>query len=177
MTTVQTDRPEVGVLIDAPGNQIPALASVLSTYDIHASFSLGQPYSPAQEIVSDDGDQAMPRLPTGGLVRWLGTRGELHQLIGSLGTRHHFLYTSSGPSLGQWLFAHGAGGRLVEGAVHLRDPDDSLGPLHAGEVVELSITTPGQLGPLLTKLLDGLNEDHLAAVPVGRLMHDAGTTV
>ncbi len=177
VTTVQTDRPEVGVLIDAPGNQIPALASVLSTYDIHASFSLGQPYSPAQEIVSDNGDQAMPRLPTGGLVRWLGTRGELHQLIGSLGDRHHFLYTSSGPSLGQWLFAHGAGGRLVEGAVHLRDPDDSLGPLHPGEVVELSITTPGQLGPLLTKLLDGLTEDHLAAVPVGRLMHDAGTTV
>ena len=88
------------------------------------------------------GIRACPRLPTGGLVRWLGTRGELHKLIGSGSDDHrHFLYASSGPSIGQWLFAHGAGGRLVAGEVRLKDADDSLGHLRPGEVVELSVTS------------------------------------
>ena len=32
------------------------------------------------------------------------------------------------------------------------------------------------LQPLLAKLLEGLREEHLTAVPVGRLMQDAGKT-
>jgi hypothetical protein len=116
----------------------------------------------------------MPRLPNSGLVRWLGARHQLHQLIGPMGDSHHFLYASSGPSLGQWLVAHGAGGLLVAGAVRLEDSDDSLGTLHPGEVVEFTVGSAGQLAPLIGKLIDGLHEDHLAAVPVGRLIHDAG---
>ncbi len=175
VTAVSTDRPEVGVLVDAPANEIPAVATILSSYGVHASFSVGQASSPVEDTVFDDGDQAMPRLPKSGLVRWLGTRGELARLMGPIrDDQRHFLYTSSGPSLGQWLFAHGAGGRLVAGAVHIQDKDDSLGALHPGEVVELSVTSPSQFEPLLAKLLAGLREDHLDAVPVGRLMHDAG---
>ena len=41
----------------------------------------------------------------------------------------------------------------------------------------MTITNPGELQPLLTKLLDGLRTEHLAAVPVGRLMRDAGSSV
>ena len=177
VTAVATDRPEVGVLIDAPPGQVLPLAGLLSDYGIHVSFALGQGAMPLQTSVSSYGDQALPRLPTGGLVRWLGTRGELRHLIGSMGYRHHFLYASSGPSVGQWLFAHGAGGRLVAGAVRLQDRDDSLGELRPGEVVEVTITNSGELQPLLTKLLDGLRTEHLAAVPVGRLMRDAGSSV
>jgi hypothetical protein len=109
-------------------------------------------------------------------VRWLGTRGELHKLIGTTGHPRSFLYASSGPSLGQWLFAHGAGGRLIAGAVHLQDGDDSLGHLRPGEVIEVTLGRSAQLQPLLAKLLARLRSDHLAAVPVGRLMHDAGTS-
>ena len=178
VTAVETDHPEVGVLVDAPGSQIPALAGLLSRYGVHASFSLAQASSPVEESVSDDGDQSLPRLPTSGLVRWLGTRGELHKLIGSGSDDHrHFLYVSSGPSIGQWLFAHGAGGRPVAGKVTLKDGDDSLGHLRPGEVVELSVTNAGQLEPLLAKLLAGLHQQRLAAVSVGRLMHDAGSSV
>ena len=61
----------------------------------------------------------MPQLPNGGLVRWLGTRDQLHDILSELGFDHHFLYASSGPSVGQWWMAHGAGGRLVAGAVHV----------------------------------------------------------
>ncbi len=57
-----------------------------------------------------------------------------------MGYRHHFLYASSGPSVGQWLVAQGAGGQLVAGAVRLQDRDDSLGSLHPGEVVEVVVS-------------------------------------
>ena len=177
VTGVETDRPEVGILIDAPGHQIPALAGVLAAYGIHASFALGQASSPVATSVLSHGDQALPRLPTGGLVRWLGARGELHRLLGLTGYSRPFLYASSGPSLGQWLIAHGAGGRLVAGAVRLSDPQDPLGQLRPGEVIEVTITNEAQLMPLLDKLMFGLRAHHLAAVSVGRLMHDAGSSV
>jgi UDP-glucose 4-epimerase len=176
VTAVETDHPEVGVLIDAPGGQVPALAGVLSSYGIHASFAVARPSYPVDATVVNNGDQPLPRLPNGGLVRWLGTRGELHKLIGTTGHGRTFLYASSGPSLGQWLFAHGVGGRLIAGAVHLQDRDDSLGHLRPGEVIEVTLGSSAQLQPLLAKLLATLRSDHLAAVPVGRLMHDAGTS-
>jgi hypothetical protein len=94
-----------------------------------------------------------------------------------LGFGRHFLYSSHGPSIGQWLVAHGAGGRLVGGAVLLDDRDDSLGALRAGEVIEVSLSNPTQLGSRIAQLCRELRARHLSAVPVGRLMHDAGTPV
>jgi hypothetical protein len=176
VTVVNTDQPEVGVLIDAPPSQVPEVARTLSAYGLHASFAVGQPSWPLVTSVSSNHDQALPRLPTGGLVRWMGARGELHKLLELMGYRRHFLYASSGPSIGQWLVAHGAGGKLVQGAVRLQDADDSLGPLRPGEVVEFSVSSAHALEPLLGKLLDGLREEHLAAVSLGTLMHDAGKT-
>jgi hypothetical protein len=176
VTVVSTDQPEVGVLIDAPAAQVPAVAHALSAYGLHASFAVGQASWPAVTTVSSNHDQVMPRLPTGGLVRWLGARGELHKLLQLMGYQHHFLYASSGPSIGQWLVAHGAGGKLVEGAVRLQDADDALGSLRPGEVVEFNVANAQALQPLLAKLLEGLREEHLTAVPVGRLMQDAGRT-
>ncbi|MFZ0042803.1 MAG: glycosyltransferase, partial [Solirubrobacteraceae bacterium] len=173
VTAVSTDRPEVGVLVEAPGQEIPALASALSNYGIHASFAVNQPTSPVENTVGLFHDEALPRLPTGGLVRWLGTRGELHHLDAADRYRHPFLYASNGPSLGQWLFAHGVGGRLVAGAVRLHDSDDSLGALRPGEVVEVNVTSSAELEQVLGKLVVGLHDEHLAAVPVGRLMQDA----
>ncbi|MGA2009099.1 MAG: glycosyltransferase, partial [Solirubrobacteraceae bacterium] len=175
VTTVATDRPEVGILVDAPSGQIPALAGMLAADGIHASFAVGQPSSPLVSSVSDFHDQALPRLPAGGLVRWLGARGELHRLVALMGYRRHFLYASQGPSVGQWLMAHGAGGRLVAGAVSLEDSDDALGFLRPGEVVEFKLTNAADLQPLLDKLVIGLRSEHLAAVSIGRLMRDADT--
>jgi UDP-N-acetylglucosamine:LPS N-acetylglucosamine transferase len=176
VTAVATDQPEVGVLIDAPGAQIPALAGTLAAYGIHASFAVGQASWPVVTSVSNYHDQALPDLPTGGLLRWMGARGELHKLLVLMGSQRHFLYASSGPSVGQWLVAHGAGGNLVQGAVRLQDGDDPIGPLRAGEVVEFSIGSANALHTLLPKLISALREEHLAAVPVGRLMRDAHRT-
>ncbi len=176
VTTVDTNRPEVGVLIDAPGAQVPMLASTLSAYGIHASFAVGQPSGTVVTSVYSYHDQALPRLPGGGLVRWLGERGQLHRLSILMRDGRHFLYASNSPSLGQWLMAHGAGGKLVAGAVRLQDADDALGFLRPGEVVEVSVASAATLQPLLDKLLSGLHAEHLAAVPIGRLMRDAERT-
>jgi UDP-glucose 4-epimerase len=169
-TTVQTTRPEVGVLVDAPSDQVPALASTLAAQGIQVSFTVDRAPSASQLGVQLLGDQVVPRLPTGGLVRWMGTNGQLHRM----GFRRHFLYASRGPSVGQWWMAHRAGGRLIAGAVRL-DHGDFVGPLRPGEVVELNVSSSSDLLTLVAELRQRLDAQHLAAVPVGRLMRDAGT--
>ncbi len=172
-TTVATTRPEVGVLVDAPPSELPVLANTLAAEGLHASFALDHALAPGDSTVLANGDQAVPRLPTGGLVRWLGTRGQLRRLTNSMGFRRHFLYVTQGPSIGQWLLAHGAGGRPIAGAVRL-ERDDTVGRLRAGEVIELNVSSLGDLNPLMTQLRSELNAQHLRAVPVGKLMRDAG---
>jgi hypothetical protein len=177
VTTVQTAQREVGVLIEAPAAEIPALASDLEARGIHASFALKRPPTAAEDTIFADGDQAIPCLSGGGLVRWLETGDQLRHLVTPLGIRpHHFVYASNGPSLGQWWLAHHAGGRLVAGAVMLDDRDDH-GSLRAGEVVELRVTSVSQTGSLLARLERELGKSHLRGVPIVRLMRDAGMSV
>ena len=175
VTAVSTTRPEVGVLIDAPAAQLPVLASALSARGVHASFAV-DPRVSGSSAALNYGDQVLPRLPNGGLVRWLGARGQLHHLLRELGFGRHFLYASHGPSVGQWLIAHGAGGRLIGGAVLLDDRGDSLGAVRPGEVIEVSVGG-GQAQAWLNALVHTLRAEHLTAVPVGRLMQDAGAPV
>ncbi|MGI8712586.1 MAG: MGDG synthase family glycosyltransferase, partial [Solirubrobacteraceae bacterium] len=177
VTEVTTARPEVGVLIDAPGGEIMALASDLSNYGIHASFAVTSTASPQATSVASFQDQALPRLPRGGLFPWLSTNGQVHHAVGATFHGRHFLYASSGPSIGQWLSAHHDGGRLVAGAIRLDDADDSLGSLRPGEVVEVNVASAAQLQVVLAKLASGLARSHLDGVPIGRLMHDADPTV
>jgi UDP-glucose 4-epimerase len=172
-TTVSTSRPEVGVLVETPPNELPVIASTLAAEGVHVSFALDRALAPSDSVVMANGDQAVPRLPTGGLVRWLGTRGQLRRLTNSMGVNRHFLYVTRGPSIGQWLIAHGAGGRPIAGAVRL-EHDDTVGRLRAGEVVELSVANLSDLNPLITQLRSELRAAHLHAVPVGKLMRDAG---
>jgi UDP-glucose 4-epimerase len=175
VTAVQTSRPEVGVLVDAPATQLPSVVSTLSQTGIHVSLGLNRAPSAADQVgFKRSGDQVVPRLNGGGLVRWIGTRGMLHRFAHRMGYSRHFLYCSSGSSVGQWWMAHGAGGRLVAGAVKLDDRDDSVGALHPGEVVEVTAKDASSLSPLVAKLDTKLRAEHLRAVPLGRLMHDAG---
>jgi UDP-glucose 4-epimerase len=174
VTAVATTRPEVGVLVDAPSNELASVARVVAVDGLHASFGLTGMPNHAELSVLPTGDQALPRLPNGGLVRWLGQRGQLHRWAREMGYGKHFLYASSGPSVGQWLFAHGAGGRLVGGQVTVDDRDDGVGRLHAGEVVEVTVRNPADATMLLAKLNAELRSDGLSSVCLGRLMRDAG---
>jgi UDP-glucose 4-epimerase len=176
LTTFATDRPEVGVIVDAASlKALPALEQTINSGGIHVSFAVDG--RPSQSVITSlpYGDQAVPLLP-GGVVRWLGTRGLLHSWTQTMGDGHHFLYASSSPSIGQYLLAHGVGGRFVGGAVRLHDRDDSVGALHPGEVVEVTTSNRSDVLALLTKLRAQLSEDHLGAVPVGRLMRDSAAS-
>jgi UDP-N-acetylglucosamine:LPS N-acetylglucosamine transferase len=176
VTAVQTSRPEAGVLVDAPTSEIPAIASSLASHGIHVSFALKRPPTAADSAIFTDRDQAIPCLGGGGLIRWLETGDQLHHLAGPLGLRrHHFVYASSGPSIGQWWLAHSAGGRLIAGAVMLDDGDDRS-PLRAGDVVEVRVSR-ADAATLIARLVQELRANHLIGVPVGRLMHDAGVKV
>jgi hypothetical protein len=177
VTAVTTTHPEVGVLIDAPARQLPTLASALSQRGLHASFAVDRSGSSSTRVPLTYGDQLLPRLPNGGLVRWMGERGQLHHWLRSMGYGRHFLYASHGPNFGQWLVAHGAGGRLIAGAVRIIDRDDSLGSVRPGEVIELSVATPQQWQAAINRLSSTLRNERLSAVPVGRLMRDAGPRV
>jgi hypothetical protein len=94
-----------------------------------------------------------------------------------MGFGRHFLYASSGPSVGQWWLAHRAGGRLIGGAVRLDDGDDAFGHLRPGEVIELTVTHATDVLPQLRKLSEDLARADLRAVPVAQLLRDAGTSV
>ncbi len=173
VTAVETARPEVGVIVDAANGAVPGLASALAANGMHVSFAIGRAPRGAELGVLNYGDQAVPRLPSGGLLRWLKARGELHALLRAMGFSHHFLYASGGPSLGQWFMAHQLGGRLIAGAVRVRDLQDTIGRLKPGEVIEISASEGTAMLPLLQKLHAELEAQHLSAVPVGRLIRDA----
>ena len=177
ITGVSTNRPEVGVLVDAPASQVKQLERVLSAGGMHASFAIELSAAQWRRNLLTHGDQAVPSLPRGGLVRWLGTRGALRRIVTPMGPSHHFLYASRGPSVGQWWLAHRAGGRLVAGAVHVDGNARSLGDIHPGEVIELSVPRGGSATGLVRRLRQKLHSDHLSAVPVGRLIHDSGSKV
>jgi hypothetical protein len=177
LTAVATTRPEVGVLVDAQSKQVPALASAISSTGMHVSFALDHA-SPASALTTVIyGDQAIPRLHDSGLVSWLSTRTQLEHLLSALGYRRPFLYASSGPSLGQWLFAHGLGGLLVAGAIKLPGSTHELGKLHAGEVIELRVTNVGSALSELRVISAHLRARDLRAVPVAQLMRDSGQPI
>ena len=61
----------------------------------HPRLVRARPIPPSASDLSvlNYGDQALPRLPNGGLVHWLETRDQLHHLLHSMGFGHHFLYS------------------------------------------------------------------------------------
>ena len=142
------------MLIDAPSSQVPAVADALGVRP--ARFVRRRPaVLSGVTSVSSNHDQALPRLPTGGLVRWMGARGELHKLQSLIGYQRHFLYASSGPSIGQWLVANGAGGKLVAGAVACTTPTTPSARCDPARSWSSAWAAPRQLQPLLGKLLEG----------------------
>jgi UDP-glucose 4-epimerase len=178
VTHVATTRPEVGLLVDAPAREIPVLAAALHRDHIAASFAVNQALTPAEVSVLGRGDQAIPRLGGGGVFRWLETGDQLHRLDRPLGPRPHaFIYASSAPSLGQWLLAHHAGGKLVAGAVRLRGARARIGTLQSGEVIEISSQSTTGVLSILRRLGPELRHQHLRAVMLSRLLRDAGVTV
>jgi UDP-glucose 4-epimerase len=179
VTSVATTHPEVGLLVDSRASAVPALAAALHRRGVDASFAVTRPPTAGALSVITPGDQVIPRLGGGGLVRWLETGDQLHRLTAPLGMyrRHDFIYASSGPSIGQWWLAHNAGGQLVAGALRLQAPTASIGHLRAGEVIEISASSPRAALSIISRLCSHLRAQHLHAVSLDKLLHDGGVSV
>jgi UDP-glucose 4-epimerase len=177
VTAVSTTHPEVGLLVDVPASQVPALAAELRRYHVEASFALSHSPTSGELEGLRPGDQAIPRLGGGGLFRWMETGDQLHRLNTPLGHHGQFIYASSGPSIGQYWQASHAGGRLVGGAIRLSEPRDSIGIIRNGEFVEVSSAKASTAVAILAHLCHQLRSEHLHAVSLARLMRDAGVKV
>jgi hypothetical protein len=175
LTKVTIAKPEVGVMVDANAREVAHLAQVASAEGIHLSFAIYHGTEQSADWAQIYGDEEFPRLPDGGLVQWTHTKTELRHMAHQLGWGHHFLYASSGPSLGQWLFAHADGGRLIAGAIRITPGAIPPRHLRAGDVIELRVEKVSTTLRQLRQLNQELDRAHLAAVPVSRLLHDSGT--
>jgi UDP-glucose 4-epimerase len=178
VTAVSTSHPEVGLLVDVPVDDVSALAAALRRDHIQASFAVSHSPTAGELQGLRPGDQAIPRLGGGGLFRWMETGDQLHHLNAPLGFhRGHFMYASSGPSIGQYWLARSAGGRLVGGAIHLTDPRDAIGVLRSGEFIEINTANVQNVLAITAHLCHELRAEHLRAVSLARVMRDAGAKV
>jgi UDP-N-acetylglucosamine:LPS N-acetylglucosamine transferase len=178
LTSVTTAQRQVGVMLDATPRQVAVLTQALAASGMHASFALGASSAYDASLVKAAGDgSVVPRLPDAGVFSWLSTPHHLRWLAREFGWHRHFIYASNGPSVGQYLFARGCGGRLIAGQIKLGASSFKIGKLHAGEVIEIRVTSVAAAIEELQRLDGMLLNDHLQSVPVQSLLRDSGTQV
>ena len=152
------------MLIDAPGAQVADVASTLSSYGIHASFAVAKPSGPWCRASYGYHDQALPRLPDGGLCALAGRPRR------AAPATLHDARRAPLPVCVERTQHRAVAGRPRRGRTARRRRRPAPGQrrraraLRPGEVVEFSVGNAAALQPLLGKLLAGLRGEHLAAV-------------
>jgi UDP-glucose 4-epimerase len=176
MTAVATVRPETGVLVDASPEMAPTIARQMSRHGVSASFALeGAPTQGTLGVLRRLGDEALPKLGSGGPFHSLETRDRLSHAAVALGLGRNFLYEpDSDFSIGQYLLAHAAGGSPVRGAAQVAS-GDQVGDLHPGEILEMSADPASPAWPSTLDSLDRrLARGGLTGVTVSELVHSGG---
>jgi hypothetical protein len=175
MTSVSTTRPEVGVIVDAQPEAVAGLARQLSQHGMGASFALAAaPSAESLATLRRRGDDAIPRLDSGGMFHSFGTKGRLSHAAAALGLGKAFMYEpDSDFTLAQDWLAHAAGGSAVRGDVKL-ESNDRAGPLQRGDIVQVDLNqSAGDWSATLASLHRSLAQSGMSAVSVPELI-DAG---
>ena len=143
MTAVTTHHRAVGLLINAPPENVAPVARELARRRLNASFALSSAPSPHDlGALRRKGDDAIPRLDVGGPFHSLGTKGRLVNDATALGLGKGFMYEpSSDFTPTQYLLAHAAGGSPVLGAAE-SSAGDPVPPVHRGEIVQVDVDGP-----------------------------------
>jgi processive 1,2-diacylglycerol beta-glucosyltransferase len=143
---VQTDRPEVGVIVRAPAADLLPLARELAAGGVHVSFADG--VTPSRALVArlrSFRDELVPGVPESSApLRWMRTSAVLGAQARALGLRHHFYFLPPrrGLILGQIVMARTAGATPVDGAMRVGARCSAHHrPLRAGDI--LVITADG----------------------------------
>jgi UDP-glucose 4-epimerase len=171
-TSVSTDRPHVGLLIDAPASLAPAVAAELKRNGGAGSLALNGEVEPSTiAAVRAAGSDALPRLKPGGPVRWVGTRQQIKNMANDLGVSGHIYYEAPrhGFTYTQSLLGRTAGASAVKGRIRVAGPTE-LGEIRRGDIVEISVTTGSEWRTTLDWLCAELRARRLRAVPADRLL-------
>jgi processive 1,2-diacylglycerol beta-glucosyltransferase len=182
VSSIATERPEVGLVIRAPARAVPALVRVLHRAEAHASFAFADaPDLQTLQALNRAGDQPLVELRPAKLTRWLDTKDELKRDAHALGlsNRRFYLAPPSGFTAGQDLLARDVGAAPVVGSVRI-GPDthglagtDTHGLARTtkrGEIIVLSVgPRPRSAAIVLDEVLARLARQRLVAVSFSRL--------
>ncbi len=174
ISRVATERPEVGLVIRAPADSVPALVGVLRRGEAHASFAFSvAPDRRTLRALAVAGDEPLPELGPAKLTRWLDTKDELKRDTNALGLadRRFYLAPPSGFTASQYLLARDIGAAPIVGSVRIdRDTEGVAPTLTRGEIVVLTIgSQPRSAANALDELLASLARQRLRAVSFSRL--------
>jgi processive 1,2-diacylglycerol beta-glucosyltransferase len=179
LTDVHTNRPVVGLVVQAPANSIGQLAENLSRRRGRASFAVSQvPTQTDVRRLRRLGDDLLPVCRSAAFAKWLALRHNLSSEARGLGFHDRFYYLAPDSfTLADYVAARAAGGRPVRGAVGLipGKPLD-LVDLQPGIVVVVRWTPRSSL-QAFDGLLAALAVRDLRPVPLGELLSSARSTV
>ena len=170
-TSVRTNRPQVGVMVDAPSSLAVPVADQLQRAGGAASIATNGKVDPATVgDVRADGSDLIPRLKGGGPVRWVGTRQQVKHMAHQLGESGHIYYAppTHGFTLTQDLLGKTAGASPIRGRIRITGPRP-LDGLRRGDVVEVSATSGSNWRATIRWLYAELKARHLSAVPADQL--------
>lgn len=171
---VDTTKPDIGLVVRAPADQVTVLASELSNAGIHASFTDNGVDAPSTIAgLRALHDELVPEVPrSGSPLRWVRTRGTLRSQARALGLHHrfYFLQPPNGLTVGQLVLARTAGALPVAGAERLSAP--GMIPhqrLRAGDVLVVSVDGDASSIVGLEHIVSRLRTEGLSVEPLGSL--------
>jgi UDP-N-acetylglucosamine:LPS N-acetylglucosamine transferase len=180
LTAVQSSTRDVGLVIESPEMQAPALAAELGRSA--ATFALAPtPGAGTLTALARHGDDVVPRLEREKPTNLLAARRKLSREARSLRLGGHFYYLAPHPgfTLAEYVAARSVGGTPVDGAVRVmpRQPLGADDELRAGAivVVEADSTARGSLASL-RRVLAYLDSRGLRPVSLRKLLSSTART-
>jgi hypothetical protein len=178
LTLVHTNRPVVGLVVEAPSRSIAPLAANLFRRQGRASFAVSEvPRQADVRGLRRLGDDLLPVCRSAAFASWLALRHRLSTEARGLGLHNRFYYLAPDSfTLADYVAARTAGGHPVRGAVGFA-PGKRLdvSDLEAGIVIVVQWSPRSSL-QAFDGLLAALAARDLRPVPLGELLASARRT-
>jgi hypothetical protein len=174
LVRVDTEQPDVGVIVHAPTQDIVPVATELAAKGIHVSFAddSGVPTRARIARLHALYDELLPEVPSPRMFHWLRTRAALRSQARALGLHHsfYFLRPTGGLSVGQMVLARTTGAIPIKGALRL-DAGGALPQrrMHAGDVLVVSLAGSPRSVAGLERIVAWLDSSGLGVEPLAWL--------